>query len=70
MTRNHGKKFELVGGPSVEAGLHGLGLKPPHCRRPGSCLQKAVSAWAAYFGSTMVFDEPSGAACMPGGDSP
>ena len=24
----------------------------------------------AYFGSTMVFDEPSGAACMPGGDCP
>jgi hypothetical protein len=30
----------------------------------------SVDSASRYFGSTTLFDEPSGAACMPGGDCP
>src|SRR5438105_98185 len=43
MTRNRGRKFELVRGPSVEAGLHGLGLKPPSLPPTGAVLAKGGS---------------------------
>jgi hypothetical protein len=47
----------------------GLNAHPGDAHVQGAARTRRLLAYCvAYFGSTMVFDEPSGAACMPGGD--